>query len=140
MRRGTIVQQRRLRDPCESDSQCPAFNRCREGKCETRVASPPRVRAATRNVEAVCSTEHECVIPCQTDLECGSPTSYSFFSCIANQCTYTGCESDKDCDLYLTGRSGEESPTAQGRNTRVVCRERKTQQPGVPSLPPPQVP
>jgi len=73
--------------------------------------------AATRNVEATCGKDGKCVVACQTDLECGNPKDYSFYSCISGQCTYVGCASDKECELYM-GSSGT------GSQGRVVCRDK----------------
>ena len=57
---------------------------------------------ATKNVDSKCN-EGKCVIACRTDLECGNPRLYNFFSCLNGECTYTGCESDKDCRLFFSG-------------------------------------
>jgi hypothetical protein len=70
---------------------------------------------ATKNVEATCKSG-KCSVPCQSDIECGSPTNYRFFSCIDHECVYTGCDSDKDCEVALTG--GSDASTGG----RVVCR------------------
>ena len=59
-------------------------------------------------------------MPCETDLECGSPTNFSFFACIDKQCTYVGCESDKDCRLFFTGPS--DAGTLPAHQT-AVCQD-----------------
>jgi len=103
--------------PCVSDSECPSFNRCTNGTCtESGCQSDRECIASTRNVEATCGSDGKCVVPCQTDLECGNPQDYRFYSCIAGQCTYVGCSDDKECELYL-GSTG----TGSGR---AVCRDK----------------
>jgi hypothetical protein len=110
--------------PCESDGDCAGFDRCTAGKCiESGCQTDRECVASTRNVEATCGTDGKCIVPCQTDLECGNPKSYSFFSCIQNQCVYTGCQSDKDCRLLLTGPS--DSGTLPAKQ-HVVCRDKAT--------------
>jgi len=107
--------------PCISDGDCGGFDRCVSGRC---IASGCQIDrecvAATRNVEARCGTDGKCIVPCETDLECGDPTAYSFFSCIDKQCTYVGCESDKDCRLLFTGPSDASTLPAK---QHVVCRD-----------------
>ena len=108
--------------PCQTDGDCAGFNRCLAGKCiESGCQTDRECVAATRNVEATCGTDGKCIVPCQTDLECGNPKSYSFFSCIQNQCLYTGCQSDKDCRLLLTGASDAGTLPAK---QHVVCRDK----------------
>jgi len=103
--------------PCTSDTQCSALSRCTDGKCVASGCETDRECIAfTRNVTAVCKS-NECVVPCQTDLECGNPQDYKFYSCIKNQCIYVGCQSDKECQLYLGG-------TTHG-NQQVVCRDKQ---------------
>lgn len=119
--------------PCQSDGDCPGFNRCSSGKCvEGGCKEDRECVASTRNVEATCGTDGKCIVPCQTDLECGNPQSYSFFSCINRQCTYVGCQSDKDCRLFLTGPS--DAGTLPPK-THVECRDRTT--PGAVTRPAP---
>jgi hypothetical protein len=109
---------------CGHDGQCAGFDRCVEGRCLASGCQTDReCIASTRNVDARCGTDGKCIIPCETDLECGDPASYSFFSCIQKQCTYVGCESDKDCRLFYTGPS-DASVLPPG--DQVVCRERST--------------
>jgi hypothetical protein len=106
--------------PCTTDSECPSFNRCSEGKCvDAGCSSDRECVAATKNVEAVCK-DKKCVVPCQTDLECGNPQEYRFYSCIRNQCIYVGCESDKECQLYL----GQSFNPGTGQKHEIVCRDR----------------
>ena len=106
--------------PCTTDGDCAGFDRCVVGRC---IASGCQIDrecvASTRNVEAQCGTDGKCIVPCETDLECGNPTSYSFFSCIERQCTYVGCESDKDCRLFFTGTDASPLPVKQ----HIVCRD-----------------
>lgn len=108
--------------PCQTDGDCAGFNRCNAGKCiESGCQTDRECVASTRNVEATCGTDGKCIVPCQTDLECGNPKSYSFFSCLQNQCVYTGCQTDKDCRLLLTGPS--DSGTLPSKQ-HVVCRDK----------------
>ncbi len=108
--------------PCQGDGDCAGFNRCLSGKCiESGCQTDRECVASTRNVEATCGTDGKCIVPCQTDLECGNPKNYSFFSCLQNQCVYTGCGTDKDCRLFLTGPS--DSGTLPAKQ-HVVCREK----------------
>lgn len=109
--------------PCKGDGDCDGFDRCVSGKCiDGGCQSTRECIAATRNVEATCGTDGKCIIPCQTDLECGNPTGYSFFSCIQNQCVYVGCETDKDCRLYFEG-TGSTSGSLNS-TTHYVCRDK----------------
>lgn len=114
--------------PCKGDGDCDNFDRCLSGKCIAGGCNSSReCIAATRNVEATCGTDGKCIIPCQTDLECGNPTGYAFFSCIANQCVYTGCDSDKDCRLFFEGPGGVSSSSGGSDavdNRHYVCREK----------------
>lgn len=104
---------------CTSDGACSGFDRCLNGRCIASGCQADReCIAATRNVDARCATDGTCIVPCETDLECGNPTDYSFFSCIDKRCTYVGCESDKDCRLFLTDAS-----TLPGKQV-AVCRDK----------------
>lgn len=106
---------------CKGDGDCPGFKRCNAGRCLDGTCQTSReCIAATRNVEATCGTDGKCIVPCQTDLECGNPKGYTFFSCINNQCTYTGCESDKDCGLMLGNRDEDDDVSRD----HIVCREK----------------
>jgi hypothetical protein len=114
--------------PCTNESQCPLFNRCTGGKCvESGCLSKRECVAATGNVEATCGTDGQCITPCQTDLECGNPKDYSFYSCINNQCTYTGCNSDKECEFYF--KNGSSSSVDAGAQTKYLCRPKKAVNP-----------
>lgn len=119
------------KSPCETDGDCAGFGRCVTGRCiDSGCQTDRECVAATRNVEATCGTNGKCKVPCQTDLECGNPKDYAFFSCIRNECTYTGCQNDKDCRLFLTGPS---DASTIGPNEHIVCRQRVT--PDVPTKP-----
>jgi hypothetical protein len=107
---------------CGHDGQCGGFDRCVAGRClPSGCQSDRECLASTRNVDAICGTDGKCIVPCASDLECGDPTSYSFFSCIEKQCTYVGCESDKDCRLFYSGPS---DASVLPTGTQVVCREK----------------
>jgi hypothetical protein len=109
--------------PCLTDGDCAGFARCQAGKClDSGCQTDRECVAATRNVEATCGTDGKCIVPCTTDLECGNPKAYSFFSCIDHQCTYTGCQSDKDCRLLYTGAS---DASTLGPKQHVVCRDKQ---------------
>ncbi|MBX3230332.1 MAG: hypothetical protein KIT84_03645 [Labilithrix sp.] len=119
--------------PCQTDGDCPGFERCVAGKCIAGGCQNDRECIySTRNVEAKCGTDAKCTIPCQTDLECGNPRGYNFFSCIGNQCVHTGCSSDKDCAFFFgltsTGGGTTSSGALPGRglNEHVYCREKDT--------------
>lgn len=110
--------------PCQGDGDCAGFNRCVSGKCvDSGCQTDRECVASTRNVEATCGTDGKCIVPCQTDLECGNPKAYTFFSCINAQCVYTGCQTDKDCRLLLTGPS---DAGTLGPKQHVVCRDKAT--------------
>lgn len=114
--------------PCKGDGDCDGFDRCVAGKCIAGGCQSSReCIAATRNVEATCGTDGKCIIPCQTDLECGNPSGYSFFSCVNSQCVYTGCDTDKDCRLFFEGFGVSSSSSGSSGivDTRhYVCREK----------------
>jgi hypothetical protein len=104
--------------PCQGDGDCAGFDRCLQGKCvESGCQTNRECIAATRNVEATCGTDGKCIVPCQTDLECGNPKGYSFFSCVGGQCLYMGCESDKDCRLLLGSGSSSSSSSSSSSGT-----------------------
>ena len=113
--------------PCTLDSDCPAFNTCNSnGQCQESGCTTDReCIASTRNVQAHCDSSQNngtCIIPCQTDLECGNPTDYSFYSCIKNQCVYVGCDNDKECELYLNAGGGTDAGfSGLGANEHVQC-------------------
>jgi Cys-rich repeat protein len=111
----------RCAPPCGGDGDCAGFDRCVAGRCVASGCQADReCVAATRVVDARCGTDGKCIVPCETDLECGSPTGYSFFSCIDRRCTYVGCESDKDCRIFFTGASDASTLPAK---QHPVCRE-----------------
>jgi hypothetical protein len=108
--------------PCQGDGDCAGFERCQDSKCVPSGCKTDReCVAATKNVEAKCGKDTKCTVPCATDLECGNPKDYSFYSCINSVCTYTGCDSDKDCELYITG--GSDASTPFGSKTHITCRD-----------------
>jgi hypothetical protein len=106
---------------CTNDGACGGFDRCVDNRCIPSGCQTDReCVAATRNVDARCGTDGKCIVPCETDLECGSPTNFQFFACIDKQCTYVGCDSDKDCRLFFTGPS--DASTLPPRET-AVCQD-----------------
>lgn len=109
--------------PCRNDADCPSFNTCDgNGHCsDTGGCTDDReCIAATKNVTAKCGGDGTCVVPCSTDLECGNPENYNFYSCIKNQCVYVGCKTDKECELYM-GQTG--NPT----KGKIVCQDKPSQ-------------
>ncbi len=113
---GTVCNNNVCTPPCTTDTDCSSFNRCTDGRCTASGCETDReCIAATKNVTAVCKS-NACLVPCQTDLECGNPQDYHFYSCIKSQCIYVGCQSDKECQLYL----GQAGGTHTGQ---IVCRD-----------------
>jgi hypothetical protein len=129
--------------PCEGDGDCPGFDRCINQQCTDGACQTNRECIAfTGNVEATCGTDGKCITPCTTDLECGSPRNFRFYSCVNNQCLFLGCETDKDCRLILEGLSGTSSSggssgtsgtTSSGSSSgtfsptrHIVCRDKAT--------------
>lgn len=112
---------------CRSDSECMGFARCTAGKCvDSGCKSDRECVAATRNVESKCGTDGKCTVACESDIECGNPRGYTFVSCIDKRCTYTGCESDKDCRLFgSAGTSGGPADMSKPIARQLVCRESK---------------
>jgi hypothetical protein len=127
--------------PCQNDGDCTdnTFDRCLNGKCIAGGCQNNReCVAATGNVESTCGTDGKCIVPCQTDLECGSPTNYQLFSCIQNKCQFVGCDDDKECELLYvrggtittssgvssSGTSGTSGTTGSGPQTHYVCRDK----------------
>ena len=105
--------------PCISDGDCPGFERCVGTVCVASGCQSDReCVASTRNVSATCGADGRCRVPCVSDLECGSALDYTFLSCIGGTCTYTGCQSDKDCRLLLAPDGG-----ALPSSDHVFCRE-----------------
>ena len=137
--------------PCQGDGDCPGFQRCLAGTCQEGACQTNRECVAySRNVEATCATDGHCIVPCQTDLECGSPKDFKFYSCVSGQCLYLGCESDKDCRLILenpgsgsssgttssSGITSSSSGSSSGFFTptqHIVCRDKQT--PGTKTIP-----
>ena len=111
----------RCQAACTGDGDCGGFDRCLGGHCIASGCQADReCVASTRNVDARCGTDGKCIVPCMNDLECGNPTSYNFFSCIDKQCTYVGCESDKDCRLFYSGAS---DASVLQSNQHAVCKD-----------------
>lgn len=109
---------------CIGDGDCAGFQRCLAQKCvESGCQTDRECVAATRDIDAKCGTDGRCLVSCKSDLECGSPKSYSFFSCIDSKCIYTGCQTDKDCRLLLTGPS---DASIIGATEHVFCRDKTT--------------
>ncbi len=116
--------------PCKTDTECSAFNRCANGHCSATggCQTDRECIAATRNVTATCAKDGTCVVPCESDLECGNPEEYRFFSCVQHQCIYVGCATDKECQLYLGGGTGggPGGPgPGPGRKQQIVCRDKQ---------------
>ena len=123
--------------PCQGDGDCPGFQRCINQQCTDGACQTNRECVAfTKNVEATCGTDGKCIVPCTTDLECGNPRNFRFYSCVNNQCLFLGCETDKDCRLILEGLSGTSSSggssgtsssgSSFSSNRHIVCRDKST--------------
>ncbi|HEU4538246.1 MAG TPA: hypothetical protein VFS00_29190, partial [Polyangiaceae bacterium] len=113
---------------CTDDTDCPDFSRCSAGACLASGCRADReCKASTRNALATC-VEGECVEPCQTDTECGTSDAWNFRACVEGSCAYVGCESDKECQLFL----GNNQPPPSGSGSRdIVCVPRTA---GVPMM------
>lgn len=126
--------------PCQGDGDCPGFQRCINQQCTDGACQTSRECVAfTKNVEATCGTDGKCIVPCTTDLECGNPRNFRFYSCVNNQCLFLGCETDKDCRLILEGLTGTSTSSSGGSsggsssgfsglgsNRHIVCRDKST--------------
>ena len=87
---------------CEEQADCPYFHDCQNGACvEVGCSNDRECIAFTRNVLAYCDPEKECQIPCATDIECDSATSFDFTACINGLCQSVGCDSDEECRILL---------------------------------------
>lgn len=114
-----VCNDRRCEARCTDDTDCPDFNRCSSGACVAAGCRADReCKASTRNALATC-VGGECVEPCQTDTECGTSDQWNFRSCVEGSCAYVGCESDKECQLFLGG-NGLPLPPVTG-NRDIVC-------------------
>lgn len=93
-------------DPCEHDTQCPAFHTCnlQTGECEEAGCQNDReCKTFTGNVLARCIEDGTCQVPCESDKECDEAFSYGHQKCIDEVCTFVGCETDEECKLLETG-------------------------------------
>jgi hypothetical protein len=101
---------------CSSDGDCPGFSRCSNSKCvDSGCQSNEECIDALRRVDATCNSGH-CSVPCQSNIECGNPYNYDFYACVQNVCTFVGCSSDKDCEVFFYG------PDAAAITTHPTCR------------------
>lgn len=118
---GYVCNGGKCEPPCRNDADCPSFNTCDNGHCVDNggCQSDRECIASTKNVTAQCKSG-TCVVPCDTDLECGNPEAYNFYSCIKHQCVYVGCDSDKECELYM----GQIGSTSHGK---IVCQDKPSQ-------------
>jgi hypothetical protein len=48
----------------------------------------------------------DCLVPCQSDLECDSATQFKFKACIQGYCKDVGCETDEECRIFLKAQPG----------------------------------
>lgn len=111
--------QRRCEPRCTDDTDCPDFNRCSSGACvESGCKTDRECKASTRNALATCGTDGVCVEPCQSDPECGTSDAWNFRACLEGRCTYVGCETDKECQLYLA--QGDTPPLPVGQRD-IIC-------------------
>jgi hypothetical protein len=86
---------------CKEKSDCPAFYDCRDERCvEVGCASNRECIAHTGSTRATCQNK-ECVVPCETDIQCDSPSAFEFMACLNGKCTALGCESDVECRIIM---------------------------------------
>ncbi len=129
-----VCNARRCEARCTDDTDCPAFNRCAQGACVAAGCKTDReCKASTRNALATCAVATgTCVEPCQSDAECGDADAWNFRACLEGSCVYVGCETDKECQLYLSGQGPLPGPSPSGRRD-IVCVPRTT--PPAPAAP-----
>jgi hypothetical protein len=117
--------------PCASDAQCGLFEACQAGECVYVGCRSQRDCTLVPDVRSIgllpgvdprllrCHTENgvgRCLIPCQTDSQCG-PTEV----CSGGLCKYIGCDSSEECATIL-GIHQQVSQTAQPWVSEVECR------------------
>jgi hypothetical protein len=131
-----VCNDRRCEARCTDDTDCADFNRCSNGACVASGCKTDReCKALTGNVLAACDlVTGTCAEPCESDPECSDGTGdWNFRSCIDKRCVYVGCETDKECQIYM----GEGGPPLPGEAQRdIVCVPRT----GAPAAPPPATP
>lgn len=97
--------------PCKSDAQCGLFEACQAGECTYVGCRSHRECTLVPDVRSIglapgvdprqlrCHTEDgigRCLVPCQTDSQCG-PTTV----CTGGLCQYIGCETSAECATIL---------------------------------------
>jgi hypothetical protein len=86
---------------CQEKADCPIFYDCQSGHCvEVGCANDRECIADTGTTRATCQNK-ECVVPCETDIQCDNPNAYNFTACIQGRCTPIGCESDSECRIIM---------------------------------------
>lgn len=100
---------------CEEKADCPFFHDCQAGQCAYTGCSTNReCIAATGSARAICDAT-ECVVPCDTDIECDEPYSFDFVQCVSGRCMPIGCESDAECRIRLDVDLTEDPDDAECR-------------------------
>jgi hypothetical protein len=97
--------------PCQNDGQCGLFEACQAGECiyvgcraDRECSLIPDARLVPLPVAVDprllrCHTENgvgRCLIPCQTDSQCGLTEV-----CSGGLCKYIGCETTEECPAIL---------------------------------------
>ena len=109
---GKICLDGRCETACREDAQCGLFEACQGGECIYVGCRSDRECALVPDVRSLglqpgvdsrllrCHTEQgagRCLIPCQTDSQCG-PTEV----CSGGRCQYIGCETNDECVTILS--------------------------------------
>lgn len=126
-------------DPCESRTDCPFLNDCRNGDCVYVGCTDDReCKAFLDDARAVCGAPDDamvrgCEVPCQNDEECqdiggfvaqnprngqtnsSNQNDYDFFECLSGRCQYVGCATDEECRIFLN--------LGPNQNDQAVCRD-----------------
>jgi hypothetical protein len=102
---------------CSEKADCPVFHDCVNRRCVNVGCSSDReCVAATGSTRATCASK-ECVVPCETDIQCDSDplNSFDFTACIQGRCTPLGCQTDAECRIILgTSSLGLDAECRQG--------------------------
>jgi hypothetical protein len=86
---------------CQTDGDCPYFNKCQSGACvKTGCTTNRECIASTGNVQSLCQMG-DCLVPCQSDLECDNALHFNFHACVSGYCKDVGCETDEECRILL---------------------------------------
>jgi hypothetical protein len=105
---GATCKDNKCVSKCVKDGDCPYFNTCQAGACvKTGCKTDRECIASSGNVLSLCDkASGDCQVPCETDLECDSPTRFAFKSCIQGYCKDLGCETSEECRIALKDAPG----------------------------------